>query len=188
MIISLPKRSQTLYMEEEGISLCISCPLNFQRNTRKLKNKQTNKQKTPLLIFTRAKGLGLRRPAFSATVDLARMRKSVTITTRRRRTSVGWEESEPSLQMMETQTLPKDEVADAVELELEAVIGFNGETSNVSGLGGLGAPGTMWCNQGQWDTRRHLEGSLGHWHESSTGEPNSLSSPKILESCPHSGP
>lgn len=51
--------------------------------------------------------------------------------------------------MMETQTSPKDEVAEAVELELEAVIGFNGETSNVSGLGGLGTPGTMWCNQGE---------------------------------------
>ena len=51
--------------------------------------------------------------------------------------------------MMETQTSPRDEVAEAVELELEAVIGFNGETSNVSGLSGLGTPGTMWCNQGE---------------------------------------
>lgn len=80
MIISLPKRSQTLYMGEEGISLSISCPLNFQRNTRKFKKKKKN----ALSILARAKGLGLRRPAFSATADLARMRKSVTITTRRR--------------------------------------------------------------------------------------------------------
>lgn len=50
---------------------------------------------------------------------------------------------------METQTSPKDEVAEASELELEAVIGFNGETSSVSGLGGLGAPGAGWCNQGE---------------------------------------
>lgn len=51
--------------------------------------------------------------------------------------------------MMETQTSPKDEVAEAVELELEAVIGFNGETSSVSGLGGLGTPRTVWCSQGE---------------------------------------
>lgn len=90
--------------------------------------------------------------------------------------------------MMETQTSPKDEVAEAVELELEAVIGFNGETSSVSGLGGLGTPRTVWCSQGEGDTRWHLEGSLGRWHESSTGDPDSLSSPKILESCPRSRP
>ena len=40
LIISLPKSSQTLYMGEEGISLWISCPLNFQRNTRKFKKKK----------------------------------------------------------------------------------------------------------------------------------------------------
>lgn len=85
LIISLPKSSQTLYMGEEGISLWISCPLNFQRNTRKFKKKK----KSPLLIFTMAKGYGLDRPVFSATMDLARMRKSVTITTRRRYASLG---------------------------------------------------------------------------------------------------
>lgn len=62
---------------------------------------------------------------------------------------------------MENQTSLKAEVA---ELELEAVIGFNGEASSVSGLGGLRAPGTSSANG---DTgvgpRVHLEGSAGHW-------------------------
>ena len=49
--------------------------------------------------------------------------------------------------MMETQTSPKDEVAEVAELELEAVIGFNGETSSTSGLGGLGTPGTRSANR-----------------------------------------
>lgn len=41
--------------------------------------------------------------------------------------------------MMENQIQPKAEVA---KLELEAVIGFNGEPPSMSGLGGLGTPGT----------------------------------------------
>ena len=57
---------------------------------------------------------------------------------------------------MEKQSSPKAEVA---ELELEAVIGFNGEASSVSGLGGLQAPGTNSANR---DTGGHLEGSAGH--------------------------
>lgn len=42
---------------------------------------------------------------------------------------------------MENQISPKPEVAEAAdvaELELQAVIGFNGEAMNVSGLGGVG--------------------------------------------------
>lgn len=62
---------------------------------------------------------------------------------------------------MENQTSLKAGVA---ELELEAVIGFNGEASSVSGLGGLQAPGT---NSANGDTgvgpRVRLEGSAGHW-------------------------
>lgn len=54
------------------------------------------------------------------------------------------ERREPSLLGMENQVSLKAEVA---ELELEAVIGFNGEASSVSGLGGLQAPGTSSANR-----------------------------------------
>lgn len=62
---------------------------------------------------------------------------------------------------MENQISPKTEVA---ELELEAVIGFNGEASSMSRLNGLGSLGRV-VPTGRVSTRWHLGGSVGPWHE-----------------------
>lgn len=62
---------------------------------------------------------------------------------------------------MENQISPETEVA---ELELEAVIGFNGEASSMSGLNGLGSLGRV-VPTGRVNTEWHLGGSVGLWHE-----------------------
>ena len=83
---------------------------------------------------------------------------------------------------MENQISPKTEVA---ELELEAVIGFNGEVSSMSGLNGLGSLGRV-VPTGRANTGWHLGGSVGLWHEPqpkpSTREANSLPCPVFLQS------
>lgn len=84
---------------------------------------------------------------------------------------------------MESQISPKAEVA---ELELEAVIGFNGEASSMYALGGFGTPGTCSANRhsetpaGTWKAVRYLGMSPGRGPI--TRGPDSPSCPEALES------
>lgn len=65
--------------------------------------------------------------------------------------------SEKCLGVMEVDISPKAEVA---ELELQAVIGFNGEAMSTSGRAGSGPRGVR-CEQEPWDTGCDLAGSVG---------------------------
>lgn len=135
----------------------------------KFPGKQEGKE---TLLFLQRE-LGAPPPAVRAGVGLVRMRTSVTIPTRRRCTARGREEREPSLLGMENQVSLKAEVA---ELELEAVIGFNGEASSVSGLGGLQAPGTSSANRDRGTPSGTRKAARD------TGPGQALSCPKALGS------
>lgn len=113
-----------------------SVPLNFQGNW---------KENDPSLL--RQRELAAPLPGARAGVGVVRMRASVAIPTGRRCAAGGGEAGEPGVQAMETQISPKAEGAEVAKLELEAAIGFNGEASGASGLGGLQALGTRTPNR-----------------------------------------